>query len=177
MMFSHTYAGVERVVLLVEDNPFHAELVQHSLEEMVHIDTYRIDAVHITHVIDGETALDYLFRQGAYENPAESPRPDLILLDLSLPDMNGLDVLARVRNTPDLKTIPVVVLSMSTSGDEVEHAYDCRANSYLIKQTGEDDAFMAQIRSAARSWLLWNVTMHRARHLGHPARDLIGISD
>ena len=177
MMFSHTYAGVERVVLLVEDNPFHAELVRRSLEEVVHIDTHRIDAVHITHVLDGETALDYLFRQGAYENSAESPRPDLILLDLSLPGMKGVDVLARVRNTPDLKTIPVVVLSMSTSGGDLGRAYDCRANSYLVKQTGEDDAFMAQIRSAARIWLQWNVTMHRARHLGHPARDLIGIGD
>ena len=173
MMFSYTDAGQEGVVLLVEDNPFHAEHIRRFLKEMVHIDTYRVDTIHIIHVCDGETALDYLFRQGAYEDPAESPRPDLILLDLSLPGMNGLDVLARVRNTPDLETIPVVVLAMSASVSDVRRAYEYHASSYLVKQSGEDDAFKAQLGSVARIWLHWNVTAHRARQLGHPVRDFI----
>ena len=113
-------------VLLIEDNPAHAELVKRSFEEHeVRNELY--------HQPDGAAALDFLFRRGVYSDPERSPRPDVILLDLKLPKINGLDVLKEIKSSPDLKRIPVVVLTTSNAQYDLETAYDRYANSYLVK--------------------------------------------
>lgn len=113
-------------VLLVEDNPDHATLVQESLGEF-----HRIDEIHWLQ--DGEQALQYLRRTGAYSDPDTSPRPDMILLDLRLPKIDGLEVLQMVKNDETLRSIPVVVLTSSSASPDVTEAYHHNANSYLVK--------------------------------------------
>ena len=98
--------GEPLTILLVEDNPAHAELVMRSFESQ------RV-ANKIFHVWDGEEALDYLFRRGNYENPQKSPRPNVVLLDLRLPKIDGLEVLREIKSAEGLKRIPVVILISS----------------------------------------------------------------
>lgn len=84
-------------------------------------------------VSDGLEALDYLYRRGNYENPVASPRPDLILLDLNLPALNGREVLKRIKSVPEFKSIPVVVLSTSRSEEDILLSYSLGANSFVTK--------------------------------------------
>jgi len=98
--------GESATVLLVEDNVDHAELVMRSLEDHPVAST-------IHHVADGEAALDYLFQRKNYAATETSPRPRLILLDLHLPKIGGLDVLKTIKKTAALATIPVVILTTS----------------------------------------------------------------
>ena len=98
--------GEALTILLVEDNVDHADLIVRSLED------HRV-ANKIHHVNDGEKALDYLFRRGNYEEPAKSPRPHVVLLDLRLPKIDGLEVLREIKTSEELLKIPVVVLTTS----------------------------------------------------------------
>ena len=119
-------------ILLVEDNDSHAELVMESLNE------HRIaNTVHL--VQNGKDALDYLFREGAYSDPTKSPRPHLVMLDLRLPKVDGLDVLRRVKGEESLSSIPVVVLTSSDADNDIQQAYKLHANSYLMKPIKFDD--------------------------------------
>jgi CheY-like chemotaxis protein len=113
-------------ILLVEDNPDHAELVRRSFEQFD-----AADALH--HVEDGETALDYLFGRGMYVDRGRFPLPDLVLLDLRLPRVDGLDVLRSVKSHPVLHSLPVVVLTTSDADRDVAVAYDHHANSFVTK--------------------------------------------
>jgi DNA-binding response OmpR family regulator len=135
-------------ILLVEDNLPHAELVKRTLE--AHQITHRL-----YHVRDGEAALAYLFRQGEYADRATSPRPHVVLLDLRLPKLNGLEVLKAIRAATDLHTMPVVVLTTSTAEQDVVHAYEYRVNSYLVKPV--DYAQFSQLmHDLGFYWLNWN---------------------
>jgi CheY-like chemotaxis protein len=109
-------------VLYVEDDADHAELVLRSLERGGR-------KRGVVHVGDGAAALDYLGRS----ERAEVPRPRLILLDLRLPKIDGIDVLRTVKASPGLGTIPVVVLTTSDSEQDIARAYACHVNSYLVK--------------------------------------------
>jgi CheY-like chemotaxis protein len=113
-------------ILLVEDEPAHAEIVRRNLE-------VTRSSNRLNHVADGQSALDYLYRNNAFSNPASSPRPDLILLDLRLPKVDGLQVLKTIKTDPELKNIPVVILSTSASETDIATAYSNNANSYLVK--------------------------------------------
>ena len=137
-------------ILLVEDNIPHAELVKRSLE------AHQI-ANRIYHVADGEAALDYLFRRGVYADPVTSPRPNMILLDLRLPKLSGLEVLRELRasSDSDLHTVPVVVLTTSTAAQDVTSAYEQHANSYLVKPV-DFAQFMQLMRALGFYWLGWN---------------------
>src|SRR5512139_1522523 len=104
--------GEPVLVMLVEDNADHAELVIRTLHE------HRI-ANRIEHFIDGQTALDYLYRQGQYKDPDTSPRPHVILLDLRLPRVDGLVVLQKIKEHPELKPIPVIILTTSEAEKDV----------------------------------------------------------
>ncbi len=132
-------------VLLVEDDDDHADLTRFALE--AHDARTRVDRV-----ADGDAALDVLFRRGAH---AAAERPDLVLLDLNLPRRSGLDVLEEVKADPDLRRIPVVVLT--TSGDETDRAraYDRYANSYIVKPASFD-TFQAMIHDLGEYWGCWN---------------------
>ena len=110
-------------ILLVEDSPTDALLAQEALRG-AHIS----NNIHI--VEDGEEALAFLHGEGPY---AHAPRPDLILLDLNLPKKGGQEVLEEIKTDPELKDIPVVVLTTSQDAGDVSKAYDLHANCYITK--------------------------------------------
>jgi CheY-like chemotaxis protein len=107
------------------------------------------------HVTDGQSALDYLFHMNGFSDPASSPRPGLILLDLRLPKVDGLEVLKRIKADPELSRIPVVVLTTSSAEYDMVKAYDCHANSYLVKPV-DFPQFVALMESLGYYWLAWN---------------------
>jgi len=136
-------------ILLVEDNGDHAEMISRSLKSH--------PLANIIHqVSDGQAALDYLLREGAYEDPKKSPRPDVILLDLRLPKLDGLQVLARIKGTEGLLRIPVVVLTSSDSDLDIAKAYDFHVNSYLVKPI-DFNKFNDLMKDLGFYWLSWNV--------------------
>lgn len=135
-------------VLLVEDNDDHAELIRRTLGEQRW-------ALQIVHVSDGESALDYLHRRGAWVDPDQSPRPHVILLDLRLPRVDGLDVLTSIKQSADLRRIPVVVLTTSSAERDIIHAYDAHANSYLVKPFGFEE-FRNLMHDVGVYWLTRN---------------------
>ena len=118
--------GEAIVILLVEDDPAHAEIVRRNFERS------RI-ANKLFHVSDGEEALDYLYRRGGFAAPGKAPRPGLVLLDLRLPKIDGLEVLRTIKSDPALNPIPVVILTTSAAEADMVRAYDRHANSYLVK--------------------------------------------
>jgi CheY-like chemotaxis protein len=140
--------GEPVLVLLVEDNVDHAELVMRTLAD------HRI-ANRIHHIMDGQTALDYLFRRGEYADPQLSPCPHLVLLDLRLPRVDGLEVLKAIKESEALRRVPVVVLTTSEAERDVARAYKYHANSYLVKPVGYED-FGQLMDDLGFYWLSWN---------------------
>lgn len=136
-------------ILLVEDNEDHAELVLRNFADN-HV------ANRIFHVKDGEEALDYLLHRGVYTEPGLSPTPNLILLDLRLPKVDGLEVLQTIKSNESLRTIPVVVLTSSAAEKDVAMAYSANANSYLVKPV-DFDKFMQLMKDLGFYWLGWNI--------------------
>jgi CheY-like chemotaxis protein len=135
-------------VMLVEDNDDHAELVMRTLAD------HRL-ANKIRRFDDGQTSLDYLFRQGEFSDPETTPRPHLILLDLRLPRLDGLDVLKAIKESPELRQIPVVILTTSETEQDVARAYLNYANSYLVKPLGFEE-FFKMMSDLGFYWLGWN---------------------
>ncbi len=136
------------VVLLVEDDPAHAEIVRRNFRE------FRLSN-RLEHVSDGQEALDYVRRRGAFADPERSPRPGLILLDLRLPRLDGLEVLRILKADPDLGRIPVVVLTTSAAETDLIRAYDAHANSYLVKPV-DFSRFVELMETLGLYWLGWN---------------------
>ena len=132
----------------MEDDPAHAEIVRRNLED------FRV-ANRMVHVEDGQAALDYLFRQGAFADPQSSPRPSLILLDLRLPKVDGLEVLRRIKEDDDLKKIPTVVLTTSAAELDMVGAYSHGAGSYLVKPV-DFEKFSKLMEAFGFYWLAWN---------------------
>lgn len=135
-------------ILFVEDNPDHTELIMRSFEN------FRV-ANKIYHVNDGEAALDYLFRRGEYGDPKKSPSPHVILLDLRLPKIDGLEVLKEIKADKDLRCIPVVILTTSETDRDMAAAYDSHVNSYLVKPV-DFDKFTKLMDDLGFYWLAWN---------------------
>ena len=119
------------VILLVEDSPADQELVRRAVEMV----TIR-NELHI--VEDGEEALAYLFRRGKYKASAASPRPDLLLLDLNLPRVNGYQVLEEIRADSKLRPMPVLVLTTSRQEKDIILSYELGCNSFFTKPVGLD---------------------------------------
>jgi CheY-like chemotaxis protein len=130
-------------ILLVEDNPGDVMLVEEVLS-----DSKVRNRLHV--VSDGEQAMEFVRRQGKH---AGAPRPDLILLDLNLPKKSGREVLREVKTHPDLKTIPVVVLSSSKSDDDVVNSYELHANAYILKPV-DFHQFMKVMRAIEDFWFV-----------------------
>lgn len=141
--------GEPIIILLVEDDEDHAEIVKRSLKN------HRVPN-KIRHAADGQAAVDYLFRRGEYSNPEDSPRPHLILLDLRLPKMDGLEVLKQIKQTEGLLRIPVVVLTSSLAETDVARAYGHHANSYLVKPLNFK-RFTELMTDFGFYWLGWNI--------------------
>ena len=131
-------------ILLVEDDPGDQELTRRALEE----DVVRTD---LRIVNDGKEALDYLHREGAFTDPEDSPRPDLILLDLNMPRVDGRQVLEQVRQNPDISRIPVIALTTSDEEEDVLRSYDLGCKSF-IKKPVEIDTFIETIRELQHYW-------------------------
>jgi len=144
--------GEPIVILLVEDDDAHAEIVTRNFEDS-HL------ANLMFRVADGEAALDYLHRRNEFVNPASSPRPDIILLDLRMPKLDGLEVLKAIKTDPDLKSIPVVVLTTSKSESDIAEAYSHHANSYLVKPV-DFEKFTKLMEAFGYYWLAWNQFPH-----------------
>jgi CheY-like chemotaxis protein len=119
------------VILLVEDNPADQELIRRAMEKATIRKELRI-------VGDGEEALDYLFRRGKYQAPASSPRPDLLLLDLNLPRVNGYQVLEEIRADSKLRPMPVLVLTTSRQEKDIIRSYELGCNSFITKPVDLD---------------------------------------
>ncbi len=140
------------LVMLIEDNVDHAELVMRTLEE-------HCIANKVRHFLDGQSALDYLFRRGEFSDAVETQHPHVILLDLRLPRVDGIDVLKAIKEDPGLKSIPVVILTTSEAEKDVAKAYYNHANSYLVKPVGFED-FKKLMDDLGFYWLGWNVHPH-----------------
>ncbi|WP_305043950.1 response regulator [Geoalkalibacter sp.] len=140
--------GEPVVILLAEDDPAHAEIVRRNMEKSRILN-------HLEHVVDGREALDYLYRLGRFADPLRSPRPGLILLDLRMPRVDGLEVLRTIKNDPDLSNIPVVVLTTSAAETDVAKAYEHHANSYLVKPV-DFAQFVDLLGVIGYYWLVWN---------------------
>ena len=135
-------------ILLVEDNPADVELTLRALK------THRITN-KIMFVRDGAEALDYLYRRGPYKNRNEIRIPRLILLDLKLPKISGLEVLQKVKSDEELKKIPIVVLTSSKEEPDIRECYRLGVNSYIVKPV-DFEKFIEAVRNIGLYWLLLN---------------------
>lgn len=140
--------GEPITILLVEDDPAHAEIVKRNFE------TSRL-ANRLIHVADGQAALDYVYRRGSFGDKSASPRPGLILLDLRLPKIDGLDVLRVLKSDPLFATIPIVILTTSAAERDMAQAYESNVNSYLVKPV-DFVQFVELMKSLGYYWLVWN---------------------
>ncbi|WP_335998758.1 response regulator [Halorientalis halophila] len=129
-------------VLLAEDNPGDVKLTEKAFERGNVINNLNV-------VNDGVEAMSYLRQEGEYE---DSPRPDLILLDLNMPRMDGKEVLAEIKEDPDLKRIPVVILTSSEAEEDIINSYDLHANAYLTKPV-DFDGFLEVVNTIEDFWL------------------------
>ncbi len=139
--------GAPLDILYVEDDDDHAEMTIRGLQDR-HVGNT------ITRVADGEAALDYLFHRGSWRD-AGRPYPHVVLLDLRLPKVDGIEVLRAIRSDPSLKRVPVVVLTTSDHERDIASAYDLHVNAYLVKPV-EFTAFMDLMRDLGFFWLVWN---------------------
>lgn len=131
--------------LLVEDDDDHAEMILRTLMKQ------RINN-KVDRVKDGVEAIDYLFKKGPY---AKAPRPDVILLDIKLPKMDGHEVLAKIKQHEDLRTIPVVMLTTSRAESDRKKAYNGYVNSYLVKPF-DFEQFRHMVEELHLYWGVWN---------------------
>lgn len=134
-----------RVILHAEDEPAHAAIVRMVFQR-------NFSDIQLNQVDDGKAALDYLYRRGSYEDPAVSPRPDLMIIDLRMPHVSGLEVLAIVKNDPELQTIPAVVLTTSDAEADRSKARACGADEYLTKPVNFGK-FVDMIKQMCVTWL------------------------
>lgn len=136
-------------ILLVEDNPDDILIIERALKEARVINKIWV-------VRDGQEALDFLQRRGQYEDAALAPRPGLILLDINLPKVNGLDVLKQVKENPDFKAIPTVILTVSKRDEDIVKGYNYGCNSFIQKPL-EFEKFVELVREIGLYWGLLNV--------------------
>jgi CheY-like chemotaxis protein len=138
-------------ILLADDSDNDTDLTVRALT--------RANVVNkIVAVRDGAEALDYLFRKGSFSGRDEAD-PILILLDIKMPKVNGLEVLAKIKSDPALRTIPAVMLTSSRQGPDVDECYRLGANAYVTKPV-EFDQFAEAVRTIGKFWAVLNETPH-----------------
>jgi two-component system, response regulator len=131
-------------ILMADDDADDRQLTREALEDARLINDIRF-------VENGEELLEYLRRQGRYSPPAEAPRPGLILLDLNMPRKDGRTVLKEIKQDPDLRRIPVVVLTTSKSDEDIYRSYDLGVNSYIVKPV-TFDALVDVLQTLEKYW-------------------------
>lgn len=146
-MSKEVYMNILKRILLVEDSPSDAELALFALAEH-NLDTQAL------HLHDGAQALDYLFRRGEFSGRPEG-NPALVLLDLKMPKVDGLEVLRQIKGEPALSTIPVVLLTSSRENRDVEAAYRLGVNAYVVKAI-QFRNYIDTIKQVGAFWALVN---------------------
>ncbi|HDS0924132.1 MULTISPECIES: response regulator [Gammaproteobacteria] len=136
-----------RTILLAEDSPADAEMAIDALKEA------RL-ANPIVHVEDGVEAMDYLLRRGAFANREEG-LPAVLLLDIKMPRMDGLEVLRQIRSAEELKRLPVVILSSSREESDLARSWDLGVNAYVVKPV-DVDQFFGAVQTLGKFWALIN---------------------
>ena len=140
----------DKVILLVEDNPD---------DELLTIRAFRkcnlLNEIVVAH--DGPEALDYLFGMGTHKGRDTRMQPEVILLDLKLPKLDGHEVLERIRHDERTKLLPVIILTSSTEDQDMGRSYECGANSYIRKPV-DFDQFMEAVGQLGLYWLVLNQT-------------------
>jgi len=135
-------------ILLVEDNPDHAELTIKALKQNnVSNEVYVVN--------DGQEALDFMYHRGKYADEKNFPRPGLILLDIKLPKVDGIEVLKQLKDDPQFKSIPVIMLTTSDRDEEIAKSYADGANSYVVKPMDFEE-FMKKVRELKLYWTITN---------------------
>jgi len=135
-------------ILLVEDNPRDAELILRALKKHDLAD-------RVFHVIDGADALDFIFTRGKYKEMKMERPLKVILLDLKLPKVSGLEVLRAIKTDEQTQTIPVVIVTSSSEDPDMQTAYELGANSYIVKPV-QFDAFIDAMTRLGKYWLRVN---------------------
>lgn len=136
-------------ILLVEDNITDAELTIRELRK-------HNMANNLIHLKDGEEALDFIFATGKYANTREIQYPPkVVLLDIQMPKVNGIEVLEKIKTDPKTRSVPVVILTSSKENPDIQRCYDLGANSYIVKPVNFD-GFAQAIKNLGFYWLLLN---------------------
>lgn len=135
-------------IILVEDNPHEAMLAIRSLKKH-HL------ANNLIHLDDGEQAMNFIFSEGEYSANIEPPSPKLILLDINLPKISGLDILRRVKTDKRTQKIPIVLLTASREESDIMESYKLGANSYIVKPV-DFNSFSQAIHEMGMYWLVLN---------------------
>lgn len=140
--------NTEVEILLVEDNMNDAELTIRAL-------TKAKIANNVVHVKDGASALDFLFGKGEFEKRDVNQKPKIILLDIKMPKVDGIEVLKMIKEHEHTKTIPVIMLTSSRENPDIQKAYKLGANSYIVKPV-EFEAFTRSIADLGFYWMILN---------------------
>ena len=139
-----------RTILLAEDSPFDAEMAIDALRDANLLNP-------VVHVNDGVEALDYLHRRGAFAGRTDGD-PSVVLLDIKMPRVDGLEVLAEMRKDEKLRTLPVVILSSSREEADLVRSWGLGVNAYVVKPVDVDQFFDA-VRTLGRFWAVLNETL------------------
>lgn len=138
-------------ILLVEDNPYEAELAIRGLKK-------HNFANNLHHIDDGAEALDFIFGRGKYVDHTETPK--LILLDIKLPRIDGIEILRQIKSNEKTRSIPVVVLTSSKENQDVKACYELGVNSYIVKPV-DFDSFAKAVAELGMYWMLLNTAPPR----------------
>lgn len=136
-------------ILLAEDNPDDIAITKRAFR-----DAKIMNKLYI--VRDGQEAIDFLFHQGIYADPLKAPRPGLILLDINMPKMNGIEVLKRVKGEKTLRALPVVMLTVSKRDEDIIKSYDYGCNSFIQKPV-EFEKFVELVKEIGLYWGIHNI--------------------
>ena len=136
-------------ILLVEDNPMDVELIVDAFK-----DARLANKIQVAR--GGKEAIEFLFGQGEYADRRQYPLPDIVLLDLKMPGIDGHEVLRRIKDAEKLKRLPVIILTSSSDEGERAMSYDNGANSYLVKPVSFDE-FLKVVKTVSDYWLTLNV--------------------
>lgn len=132
-------------ILMADDDPDDQMLTKDAFEECRLSNDLRF-------VNDGEKLMDYLCRRGDFENPEESPRPGLILLDLNMPRKDGREALGEIKSDPDLRRIPIVVLTTSKAEEDILKSYDLGVNSFIVKPVSFE-GLLEVVKALGKYWI------------------------
>ena len=135
-------------ILIVEDNPNDAEMALRAMKKNNLANSVKV-------IGDGEEALEFIFARGAYADRKGGAYPKIILLDLKLPKVDGLEVLKEIKGAPETKQIPVIVLTSSREESDLVESYRLGVNSYIVKPV-DFDKFVEAVRDVGLYWLLLN---------------------